>query len=97
MQFHNSRATKRQLTTFLLEITKGRQKDKTEIKFVCLEFIVQLERIFHSYGDVTIAGERLQILTFARHSWLLSSEGSLTCHTNCGTCLPFILVISEDP
>ena len=34
------------------------------------------ERIFHSYGDVSIAGEGLQILTYARHSWPLSSEGS---------------------
>ena len=31
-------------------------------------------RIFHSYGYVTIAGEGLQILTYARHSWPLSSE-----------------------
>ena len=36
-------------------------------------------RIFHSFGDVTIAGEGLQILTYAWHSWPLSSEGSLTC------------------
>ena len=54
-------------------------------------------RIFHSYGDVTIAGEGLQILTYARHSWPLSSEGSLMCHTHCDTGLPFIMVISEDP
>ena len=54
-------------------------------------------RIFHSYGDVTIAGEGLQILTYARHSWPLSSEDSLTCHTHCDTGLPFIMVISEDP
>ena len=33
-------------------------------------------RIFHSYGDVTIPGEGLQNLTYARHSWPLSSEGS---------------------
>ena len=26
-------------------------------------------RIFHSYGDVTIAGEGLQISTYARHLW----------------------------
>ena len=38
-------------------------------------------RIFHSYGDVTITSEGLQILNYARHSWLLSSEGSLACHT----------------
>ena len=32
-------------------------------------------------GDVTIADEGLQILTFARHSWPLSSKDSLACHT----------------
>ena len=37
-------------------------------------------KIFHSYGDVTITGEGLQILTKAWHSWPLSSEGSLECH-----------------
>ena len=42
-------------------------------------------RIFHSYGNVTIAGEVLKILTYARHSWPLSSEGSLACHTHCDT------------
>ena len=35
-------------------------------------------RFFHLYGDVTITGEGLQILTDARHSWPLSSKGSLT-------------------
>ena len=66
--------------------------------FVCLGFIVPLEnRIFHPYGDVTITGERLQILTYARHSWPLSSEGSLACHTYYDTERPFIMVISEDP
>ena len=34
-------------------------------------------RILHSYGDVTTAGEGLQILTNARRSWPMSSEGSL--------------------
>ena len=38
-------------------------------------------RIFHSFGDVAFAGEGLQILTYARHLWPLSSEGSLACHT----------------
>ena len=36
-------------------------------------------------------------LTYARHSWPLSSEDSLACHTNCDTGNPFIMVISEDP
>ena len=39
-------------------------------------------RIFHSFGDVTITGEGQQILTYVRHLWPLSSEGSLACHTN---------------
>ena len=54
-------------------------------------------RVFHSYGDVSIAGEGLQILTYARHSWPMSSERSLTYHTYCDTDQPFIIVISEDP
>ena len=48
-------------------------------------------RYFHSYGDDTIAVEWLQILTYDRHSWPLSSVGSLMCHTHCDT------GISEDP
>ena len=42
-------------------------------------------RIFQAYGDVTIAGEGLQILTFARDSCRLSSEGFLVCLTYCDT------------
>ena len=37
-------------------------------------------RIFHSHGDVTIAGDELQMLTYAQHSSPLSSEDSLTYH-----------------
>ena len=46
-------------------------------------FILSHSRIFHSYGDVIIAGEGLKILTFARHLWPLSSEGSLACYIYC--------------
>ena len=53
--------------------------------------------VFHPYGDVTIASEGLQILTYARHSWPLSSECSLACHTYGDTGHPFIMVISKDP
>ena len=45
--------------------------------------------IFHSFGDLTIAGEGLQILTFARHLRPLSIEGSLGCHTYCDMGHPF--------
>ena len=43
------------------------------------EFIVSLEK-FSIMNLETITGEGLQILTYTRHSWPLSSEGSLTCH-----------------
>ena len=46
----------------------------------------------NSYGNVTITREGLQILTYARQSWPLSSEGSLACHTYCDTGHPFIMV-----
>ena len=51
---------------------------------------------FHSHGDVTMAGEGLQILTYARHSWPLNSECSLACNTYCDTGHPFIIIF-EDP
>ena len=45
-----------------------------------------------------ITGEGLQILTnYARHSWPLSSEGSLACHIYCDTGHPFIMVIARGP
>ena len=52
---------------------------------------------FHSFGDVIITLEGLHILTYARHLWPFSSEGSLACHTYYDTDNPFIMVISEDP
>ena len=50
-----------------------------------------------SYGDVSITGEGLQILTFARHLpvWSLSSDGSFACHIFCGSGHPLIMVIYE--
>ena len=59
--------------------------------FVCSSH----SRKFNSFGDFTITGEGLRILTYARHSWPLSSEGSLAWHTYCDTGLPFIMVISD--
>ena len=68
-----------------------------EFVFFCLEFFVPFEIFFHSFGDVTIACEGMQILTYARRFWLLSSEGSLACHTYCNTRHPFIMVVFGDP
>ena len=58
--------------------------------FVCLFVCLGLSShssIFNSYGDVSITctGEGLQFFTYAWHSWPLSSEVSLACHTNCDT------------
>ena len=47
-------------------------------------------KFFHSYGDVTITGERLENLNYAWHSWPLSSEGSLECQTYCDMGYPFL-------
>ena len=72
---------------------------RAEGLFVCL-FVwafSSYSRIFHSYRDFTITSDGLQILTCARHSWPLSSEGSLACHAYCDTGHPFLMVISEDP
>ena len=52
--------------------------------------------MFHSYGDVAITGEGLQILTYTRLSWPLSSEGSLVCQTYCDMGHPLRMVISEE-
>ena len=59
-----------------------------QIAFVVRLFVWSFpsqSRMFHSFGDVTIAGEGLQISTYARHLRPLSSEGSLACHTYCDT------------
>ena len=68
------------------------------VLFLC--GLLSHSRIFHSYEDVTITDERLQILSYAQHFWPLSSECFSACHSYCDTGLPFImdlLVISEDP
>ena len=67
--------------------------------FVCLFVwgLLSNSRIVHLYGDVTITGEELKILTYARHSWPLSSEGSSACNIYCDTGHPFLIVISKDP
>ena len=55
------------------------------ILFLFLGVSSSHSRIFHSYWDVTITDEGLQILTNTRLSWSLRSEGSFKCHTYCDT------------
>ena len=50
-----------------------------------------------SFIDVIITGKGLNNFTYIRHSWPLSSDGSLTCNTYCDKGQPIIMVISEDP
>ena len=67
--------------------------------FICL-FIVPL-RIFHSYWDVTIGGDGLQIdlclALMAFSSMAFSSEGSFACHTCCNTGPQFLRSYTKDP
>ena len=49
---------------------------------VCKIFIWSFpsySRVFHSYGDVIITCEGLQIFTYSRHWWSLSSEWKIEC------------------
>ena len=84
---------------FKLMLQIGRLTLKSRLFGYCL-FVWSLSshsKIFHSYGKVTIAGEGLQILTYARNLWPLSSKDYLTRHTYCDTGLPFTMYIFEDP
>ena len=45
-------------------------------------------------SPLPVKAANFKILTYALHSWPLSSEG---CHNYCDTGHPFIMVISEDP
>ena len=67
---------------------------------LCVWGLSSHSRIFHSYGDVTIAGdprEGLQNLTLLGiHGHSAVIEGSLACHICCDTMHQFIVVISED-
>ena len=54
---------------------------------------------FFTYLDVSplpVKAVGLQVLTYTLHSWPLSNEVSLICHTYCDTSHPFIKVISKD-
>ena len=58
--------------------------------FVLIENFSPIWRRYHDRG------ERLQILTYARHLWPLRSDGFLAFNPYFDTGHPFIMVISED-
>ena len=46
------------------------------VYFICLFVVFRPTReFFHSFEHVSIAGERLQIFTYTRYLWPLSSVG----------------------
>ena len=65
------------------------------IAFILVWGFTSHSRIFHSYGVVSITGEELQIVIYTRHSWLMSSEGYLACHTYCDTGYSLIMAIHK--
>ena len=63
----------------------------------CLGFYVPLEDfscIHMETSPLPVKGFKFFYLT--RHSWPLSSEGSLLCHTYCDMGHPFVMIISEE-
>ena len=52
-----------------------------ELKTVRLLVVLLPLENFHSYGDVTINGEELQVLAYAWHSLPLCDSSA--CHTYC--------------
>ena len=58
-----------------------------------LLLICFFSNMFYSYGDVTITGEGLQILTYTRHLWPFFSVPHVLWHGS----PVYTIVISEDP
>ena len=86
-----------QIHLWILELLMKFVHIKYGIYFLFVWGFSSHSRIFQSYGDVTITGERLQILTYAWHLWPLSSKGFKAWHIYSDTAHPFMMVISEDP
>ena len=87
----------------LLSAVKGLQTGVASVKvslffFVCLFGVYRPSQEFFTHMETSqLPVKGCKILTYARHSWPSSIEGSFACHTDCNTVNPFIMVISEDP
>ena len=65
---------------------------------VCLFGVYRLTRYFFTNMETSpLPMKSCKFFTYAGHSWQLSCEGSLTCHTYCDTGHPFKMAISEEP
>ena len=65
------------------------------VLFVCFGVIITLENVSQVWKRHQYRW-RAPDLAYSRHSWPLSSEGSLVCHTFCDTGHCFIMVISAE-
>ena len=64
----------------------------------CLFGLLRPTREFFTHMETSpLPLKVFKSLTYARHSWPLSSEGSLACHTYYDKGHPFTMVISEHP
>ena len=84
-------------TLFFKNYEKDITYNRASEKSLFISGFTYHSKICHSYGDVTITGEGLQIMSSTKQSRPFSSGGSLDYHTYCDTGHPFIMVISEDP
>ena len=73
------------------------EQKTTILVFVCLEFIIPLENFSLIWTHHHCRWRAANIVLCSALMAIMSSEGSLTCHTHCNTGLPFVMVISEDP
>ena len=88
-----------------LELWRHHHRNTTIAKFICYIFIFHIHSDLRSFFCNHRRLERFQRILCKSKPFgsrdggkeILSSEGSLTCHTSCDTCLPFIMVMSEDP
>ena len=85
----------------LLSISRPLRPMECFLCFHCLlkSFMFHSRIFSHSKGDVTITSKGLQILTYTRHLYTLSSKNSLAYYTNCGKghwCIMAISSVSRD-
>ena len=72
-------------------------KERLCLLIVCLGFSSYSRFFSHRWRLHHYRWILLQTLTYARDSWPLSNEDSLTWHIYCDMVQPFIMVIFEDP
>ena len=78
------------------DVNKWLDYVNSEHIFVCMGFFVPIENFSLIWRRHHDRSERMQNLTYARHLWPFSSDGSLAFKTYFDTGHPFIMVIFKD-